>query len=88
MNRRNDLTIARMQQTRRQTRKGSKRMTDDKRKANILKVNIKLGWSPDQTEGIYEADTNKEGDTTKQASAPTPKDAIYIDIKDDKDNDG
>ena len=35
MTRNNDLTIARTQQTRRQTRKGSKRMTDDERQAKI-----------------------------------------------------
>ena len=63
-------------------------MTEDKRKANILQVYIKLGWSSEQAEGLYEADTTEEADTIKQAAASTPKEAIDIDSKDNKYNDG
>ena len=38
-------------------------------------------------EGPYEADTNEETDTTKQADAPTLKDPINIDSDHDNDND-
>ena len=68
--------MARTQQKRRQMRKGSKRMTDDERKANILAVCNKLGLSPDEDEGPYEDYTTEEADTTKQAAASTTKDAI------------
>ena len=80
--------MARTQQTRRQTRKGSKRMPNEERKANILQVYSKLRWLPDQAEGLYEDYTTKEVDTTEHAAASTPKDAIDIDSKDDKDNEG
>ena len=49
-------------------------MTDEERKANILAVCNKLGFSPDLEEGPYEANTPEEADTTKQAAASTPKD--------------
>ena len=62
-------------------------MTDDDRKAAILAVCKKLGLPPDVQEGPYEADTIKKTDTTKQAAASTPKDAIDIDSNDDNDND-
>ena len=37
-------------------------------------------------EGPYEADTNEDTDTTEQADALTPKDAINIDSDDDNNN--
>ena len=80
--------MARTQQTRRETRKGSKMITDDERKANILSVYNKLGLSPSQAEGLNEADTTEEADTTKKADASTLKDVIGIDRNDYKDNDG
>ena len=63
-------------------------MTDEERKSNIMKVYSKLGWSSDQYKGFYESDTTEEADTTEQAAASTPKDAIGIDSEYDKDNDG
>ena len=63
-------------------------MTNDEIKANILSVYNKLGWSPDQAEDLYEADTNEEANTTKKAAASTLKDGIYIDSDDDKYNEG
>ena len=83
--------MARMQQKGRQTRKGSKKLTDDERQAQIADVRKQLGIlprkPPDAVEGPYEADTTKDTNTTDQAAAPTPKDAINIDSDDDNDND-
>ena len=47
----------------------------------------KLGLPPDVDEGPYEADTNEEADTTEQAAASTPKDAIDINSNNENDND-
>ena len=63
-------------------------MTDTERKDNILSVYNKLVWSPSQDEGLDEADTTEEADTTKKVAVSTPKEAIDIDSDDDKDNDG
>ena len=79
--------MVRTQHTLRQTRKGSKKMTDDERKAVIVAVCNKLGLPPDVDECLYEVDTTEEMDTTKQVDASTPKDVINIDIDDDNDND-
>ena len=68
--------------------KGSKRMIDDKRKANILSVYNKLVWSPSQDEGQDEANTTEDTDTTKKAAVSTSKDAIAIDSNDNDNNDG
>ena len=82
--------MVRMQQKQRQTRKGSKRMTDDKRQTKITEfadarekmtdeerqskisgIHKELGILPRKPsnvdEGPYEADTNEDIDTTKQA---------------------
>ena len=77
--------MARTQQIRRETRN---RMTDDERKADILLVYKNLGSLPSQAEGLDEVDMTEEADTTKKATASTPKDAIDIDSYDNKDNDG
>ena len=71
-------------------------MTDDKRQAQIAEVRNKLGLPPDVRnklgfphdvdEGLYEADTAEETDTTEQADASTPKYLINIDSDDDNDN--
>ena len=82
--------MARTHQTRRQTRKGPKNLTDDERQAVIADVHKQLGILPKKPpnvdEGPYEADTTEDTDTTKQAAAPTPKDTINIDSDDDGDN--
>ena len=78
--------MARMQQTRRKTRKGSKKMTDDERQPQIADAHKQLGIlprkPPDVDEGPYEADTIKETDTTEQTAAPTSKYPINIDSDD------
>ena len=61
-------------------------MTDDERQAEIADVRNKLGLPPDVDEGPYEADTTEETDTTKQAAAPIPNDAINIDSDDNNYN--
>ena len=63
-------------------------MTDSEIKANILLVYKDLGFSPSPAEGLDEADTNEEADTTKKAAASIPKGANDIDSSDNKDNDG
>ena len=77
-----DLTIARTQQKRRETKN---RMTDAKIKAM---VNKDLPLSPSQAEVLDEADTTEEADTTKKEAASTLKDVIDIYSDDDKDNYG
>ena len=89
--------MARTQHTQRQTRKGSKKITDDKRQAEIADVRNKLGlppnvrkklvFPPDVDEGPDGDDTTEETDTTKQAAGLTPKDAINIDSNEDNDKD-
>ena len=65
-------------------------MTDDERQSKIADVRKKLGIlprdPPDVDECPYEADMNEETDTTEQAAAPTPKDAINIDSNARNDN--
>ena len=85
LTRSNDLTMARTQQTQRES---SKRINDAKRKADILSVYKNLGFSPSQDEGLNEADMTEESDTTKKAAAFITKGANDIDSDDDKDNDG
>ena len=63
-------------------------MTDAERKANIMSLYKDLGFSPSPAEGLDEADTTKESDTTKKAAASIPKGSNDIDSNDDKDNDG
>ena len=82
--------MARTQQTQSQTRKGSKKMTDDERQAKIADVRKQLGIlprkPPNTDESPYEADMTKETDAIEQAAAPTPKDTINIDSGNKNDN--
>ena len=61
-------------------------MTDDERQSKIAGVRKKLGIlprdPPDVDECPYEADMTEETDTTEQAAASTPIDAIKIDSDD------
>ena len=63
-------------------------MTDVERKADIMLVYKNLRFYLSQAEGLDEADMTEEADTTKNAAASTPKEAIDIDRNDDKYNDG
>ena len=86
MTRNNNLNMVRT--LRRQTSKGLKKTTDDKRQAQIADIRKQLGILPTKPpvvdESPYDADTAEETDRTEQAAASTPKDPIDIDNYDDK----
>ena len=73
---------------RRQTSKGLKKTTDDKRQAQIADIRKQLGILPTKPpvvdESPYDADTAEETDRSEQAAASTPIDLIDIDNHNDK----